>query len=507
MKMKILATTDLHGNIFPTNYTSRDNIESYGLARIASAIHSLRENNDILLVDNGDSFQGTPLLTFAHQNADSYMNPTAAAFNALKYDFINLGNHDFNYGPDILKKFISENKAPLLTSNVDIEGRQLGNTQIIEKGGKKIALIGVLTHYIPNWERPAYIENMTFRDALSQLQTEVLRVKDSVDFVIALYHGGLERDPKSGEPTERLTGENQGYEMTKIDGLDILITGHQHRSFVEVVNGVLVTQNTFKGQEYITIDLDLETGEKSAQLHKVYDLPVDESLLQQYQIIQDNVQTWLDQPVGKLDANSPSLVIEDELDARVHKHPIVSFFNQVQLDRSKADVSSVALFNGATGFNSEITMRELVSTYLYPNTLVVKKMTGKSLKEMVEFSANYFALDDEGNIVPSPEFISPKPQHYNYDMLDGIEYTINVSKPRGQRVEIITRNGIEINDEDTLNLVTNNYRAMGGGNYTMVADCPTVQEIQEEMVDTIMNYFLQNSPVIVNHSDNIKVIK
>ncbi len=150
MKMKILATTDLHGNIFPTNYTSRDNIESYGLARIASAIHSLRENNDILLVDNGDSFQGTPLLTFAHQNADSYMNPTAAAFNALKYDFINLGNHDFNYGPDILKKFISENKAPLLTSNVDIEGRQLGNTQIIEKGGKKIALIGVLTHYIPN---------------------------------------------------------------------------------------------------------------------------------------------------------------------------------------------------------------------------------------------------------------------------------------------------------------------------------------------------------------------
>ncbi|QIK70528.1 bifunctional metallophosphatase/5'-nucleotidase [Erysipelothrix sp. HDW6C] len=503
MKVKILATTDVHGNIFPTNYTARNNVESFGLARIATAIKTLKKDNNLILVDNGDAFQGTPLLTYAHQHTDTIVNPMAHVFNRLDYDFINLGNHDFNYGQEVLEKFIRENNATLLTSNLTINKRIPGATQIMAYGDKKIAFIGVVTHYIPNWERPAHLENIDFVQAYDQMKAEVERVKDQVDYVIGMYHGGLERDPLTGEPTERLTGENQGYEMTAIDGLDILITGHQHRSFVETVNGVLVTQNTFKGQEFITIDLDLETGKKSAQLHKTSEYPVDETLLEPLAEVQEAVQTWLDQPVGSL--QDGPILIDDELDARIHKHPIVSFLNQVQLERSGADISSVALFNGATGFNQSISMRELVSTYLYPNTLVVKRMTGKALREMIEFSAHYFTLDGD-QIVPSPEFVSPKPQHYNYDMLDGVEYTLKISNPRGQRLVSLTRNGVEVCDDDTFDLVTNNYRAMGGGNYTMVAQAPTVQDIQEEMVDTIMNYFVKYSPVKVKHTKNIHVI-
>ncbi|AYV34992.1 bifunctional metallophosphatase/5'-nucleotidase [Erysipelothrix rhusiopathiae] len=504
MKLKIVVTTDVHGNIFPTNYTSRENLEDYGLARISTAVKQFRNEGNVLLLDNGDAFQGTPLLTYAHQHAQTVTNPIAQCFNAMDYDFINLGNHDFNYGPEILNKYINENNAPLLTSNIEIEGNVPGSTQILTYEGKKIALIGVLTQYIPHWERPAHIQNMSFKGAFEHLQKEVQRVRNDVDYVIAMYHGGLERDPQTGEPTERLTGENEGYAMTDIEGLDILITGHQHRSFIETVNGVLVTQNTFKAKEFITIDLDLETGSADAQRLSAADYDIDQDLLQPLESLQNKTQTWLDQPVGTLE--NMDVMIDDELDARLHKHPLVSLLNQIQLKRSGAQISSVALFNGAQGFNKSITMRELVSTYLYPNTLVVKKMSGKALREMIEFSAHYFSLDGTHQIVPSPEYVEPKPQHYNYDMLDGVDYTLDISKPRGSRVVSLTYQDKPVLDTDEFTVVVNNYRAMGGGNYTMVAESETLDDIQEEMVDVIMDYFVENSPVHVNHRDNIKVI-
>ncbi len=502
MKVKFLVTTDVHGNIFPSNYSSKDNIESYGLSRISTAIQEYRKNEDIILLDNGDSFQGTPLLTYAHQNSDRFENPTATAFNYLNYDYINLGNHDFNYGPHILKKFIKENKAEILTSNITIDKKKVGETKIIERNGKKIALVGLLTQYIPKWERPAYIEGMTFSSAYEHLELEVKNLRNKVDYIIALYHGGLERDPDSGEPTERLTGENEGYELCQIEGLDILITGHQHRSFVKTINNVLVTQSTFKAQEFVTIDLDLENGHKSAEIHSSSKYEVDHKMLELFTDLEEETQTWLDQEIGKIEQGD--ILIEDELDARINKHPLVSLLNQIQLDRSGAEISSVALFNGASGFKQVITMRDLVSTYLYPNTLVVKEMTGHAIKEMIEFSALYFVVEND-KIVPNPAYVEPKPQHYNYDMLDGIEYTINVGNEKGKRVSDLRYQGKEMDLDRKYKVVVNNYRAMGGGNFHMVAESETIQEIQEEMVDVIANYFQKHPVVKINHQNNITV--
>ena len=503
--IKIIVTTDLHGNIFPTNYTSIDNVAPFGLARIASAIKDYRKDDEILLIDNGDSFQGTPLLTYAQKFEPNRMNPIAQAFNELNYDFINLGNHDFNYGKEALKKFINENNASLVTSNLTIDGATPGQTRIIEHKGQTIALIGVLTQYIPNWERPDHIAEMTFQDAFTAMEAEVNRVKDQADIVIGMYHGGLERDPLSGEPTERLTGENQGYQMSAIKGLDLLITGHQHRSFVEEINGVIITQCTFKGQEFVEITIGLEDEKISAHIKNTEHFEVDTELLSHFEDLDAKTQVWLDQAVGHL--SKGDLRIHDEFEARLNKHPLVSLVNQVQIDRAKTQLASTALFNEVQGFNQEITMRDLVNTYLYPNTAVVKKMSGKALLEMLEFSANYFALNEDGTIGYSPEFDLPKPQHYNYDMVDGIDYTIKVSNPRGNRIIEATYQGKPIKDEDEFTLCVNNYRAMGGGNYSMVADAETVLEIQEDMVDTIMNYFIENDPVVVHHENNIKVIK
>ena len=504
--LKLIVTTDIHANIYPTNYTALDNVENYGLSRIASAIKEIRkENKNVLLMDNGDSFQGTPLLTYALKFKEELDNPMAQAFNSLKYDFYNLGNHDFNYGQEQLDKFIANNQAKLLTSNVKRNDQPVGSTQIIEVEGKTIALIGVLTHYIPNWEQPDHILNYSFQDAYRTLEAEVQKHKDNVDYVIALYHGGLERDPQTSQPTERLTGENQGYEMTSIEGLDILISGHQHRSLVETINGVVVTQSTLKGEEFITIDIDLETGAIAAQLNQASAYEADQEFLKQFDTLQSETQEWLDKTIGYL--KDGPILIEDEFQARLQKHPLVSLVNQVQIHRAKSQLASSALFNGVVGFNQEITMRDLVTTYLYPNTAVVKKITGKALREMLEFSANYFTINESGNIAYSPEFDLPKPQHYNYDMVDGVDYTIKVSNTRGSRIIDLTYQGQEVKDEDTFTLAVNNYRAMGGGNYTMVAQAETLLEIQEDMQDTIMQYFLDHPEVVIDHKDNIKIIK
>lgn len=507
MKIRIVATSDIHGCIFPTNYTHKDHIQNYSLAHIATAVKTFRETETVILVDNGDAFQGTPLLTYAHQHSNEVSNPIASTFNAMNYDFVNLGNHDFNYGKQIFHKYLEEVEAPLLTSNVLENSNPLGSTRIVDINGKKLAFIGVVTHYIPNWERPDHIDSMQFLDAFESLKSEVERVRSSVDFVIAMYHGGLEKDPKTGVNTERQTGENQGYRMLhEIEGIDVLITGHQHRSIAQIINGVAVTQTALKAAEFASVELNLETGEITPHLHKTSEYTPDEAILLSLEELEAKTQIWLDQPLGTLQDDAPSLIVEDPFDARIKKHPLVSFINQVQLDKTGADIASFALFNDASGFKKEISMRDLVCTYLYPNTLVVKRMNGKSIKEMIEFSAHYFQIGSEGQIEVSPGFVSPKPQHYNYDMLDGVEYTLNIAKERGSRIESITVNGNPLKDDDFYDVVMNNYRASGGGNYTMVSSSQTKLEIQEEMVDILMEYIKTNSPIAINHKDNIKII-
>ena len=505
MTFQILVTTDVHGAIHSTDFSSPDQKQTTGLSRIASALNTLRKTQDVIYIDNGDAFQGTPLTTYAHQHMDSFENPCATSFNHMKVDYINLGNHDFNYGEAVLLKYINEVNAPLLTSNVLYKGNPLGTTQIRDIDGIKVAFIGVVTHYIPNWEQPKNIQNFEFLDAFQTMKAEVERVSGSVDMVVGVYHGGLEKDPVTFEPTEIFTGENQGSMMTEIAGLDILITGHQHRSFVETVHDVLVTQGTMKAEEFALIDVDSKTRHASASLISSHSYEEDASLLESLKPLYLETQTWLDQEIGSIATGD--LRIPDVAEARIHKHPLVSFLNQIQKEVTGADLSSIALFNGVKGFNASITMRDLVSTYIYPNTLVVKSITGRELKDYLEFNAYFFDINTSGEICVHPSYELPKPQHYNYDMVDGIEYTICVSQPRGQRIQDLSYKGSLVKDDAVYSLVLNNYRAIGGGNFDMIAKAPVIKAYTDEMVDIIMNYLQTHSPVVVQHQDNIQVVK
>jgi 2',3'-cyclic-nucleotide 2'-phosphodiesterase/3'-nucleotidase len=164
--------------------------------------------------------------------------------------------------------------------------------------------------------------------------------------------------------------------------------------------------------------------------------------------------------------------------------------NALQLEASDADVSSTSLANVARGLEKNITMRDLVATFLYPNTLFVIEVTGAQLKEAMERSASYFRLID-GQVDVSPIFVNPKAEHYNYDVFGGVEYTIDLRRPTGQRITSLTRQGIPVSLDESLRLVTSNYRAIGGGDYTMFYKAPILKELPIGPLELLRDYCLK----------------
>lgn len=503
-RIRILATSDVHGTIYPYRY-SDGKMENQGLARLSTLIAGLRDENTIL-VDNGDILEGSPLSFYHYHQRPQEVSPMTQAFNAMHYDFVNLGNHDFNYGEKALLNHIRNLDAGLLTSNVLYKDRPLGYRYAVKEFfAKKVVLIGVVTHYIPHWESPQHIRHFQFRNALESLRrtVELARRLEHPDYVVVLYHGGFERDLKNGYPTEELTGENQAWEMLQsIPGIDILITGHQHRSLAGRMNQTVYTQTADNGREIACIDIDVDSGEILPRL-----LPADmdpDPQIEDLALAEERAcQTWLDQPLGTASVN---LRIENEQEARLHKSQLITFFNKVMQEKTGAQLAASALFPGAQGLGPAITMRQVVSSYPYPNTLVLKKVSGKTLRAYLEKDAEYWTLEGD-RIAVSPEFVSPQPKHYNYDMLDGVDYTIKVANPRGRRIVSLTYQGQEITDDMSFTLCLNNYRATGGGNFDMLARAETLKTFPDSMVDLTADYILRHQTIDFAPVDNIQVIR
>ncbi len=503
-RIRILATSDVHGYIYPYNYSDGMSAD-LGMARLHTMIESLKDENT-LIIDNGDNLQGSPL-AYHHFIAHAQdVSPVTKAMNAIGYDYINLGNHDFNYGEEALFKHIDNIQAPCITSNVLYKGKPIGPTYVIRQiAGKKIALFAVTSQYVPNWESPDHIKHMKFLDAFETAKktVELVRKWEKPDYVIGIYHGGLERDLVNGRPAEELTGENEGYQMMKeISGLDILITGHQHRNLAGKLFNTVYTQAPANGTALACIDIYTDTGVIEPHILSA-DMEPSEMIQELVQDREDECQAWLDQPLG---TSKIDLSITDEVQSRLHKSQVVTFLNRVGKDLTGADICASAIYSGATGFGKEITMRNLVSTYPFPNTVVVKKINGRILREYLEKDADFWSISQE-HITISPWHNEPKQTYYNYDMLDGIEYTIKVSNPIGQRIISLTRNGEEITDDMEFTLCLNNYRASGGGDFMMLKNAPVVTAIDKSMVEILADWLNENKVIDFEPVNNITIIK
>lgn len=516
----ILVTSDIHGHIHPTNYHAHEE-QHIGLAKLATLINRERETStNCMLVDNGDLIQGTPLTHYHVHHCREQIHPAIAALNELKYDAAVLGNHEFNYGFDWLSKVVHDSNFPWLSAGiVDKETNQpvFGKPYQVKwiDNQIKVVLLGVTTHYIPHWEKAEHIKGLEFKDALETVKMWVARIREEEvpDLLIVSYHGGFERDLAGGEAIERQTGENQAYAMcSEVDGIDVLITGHQHRFIASSMNNTTIIQPGCNGQALGKVRVQFEQENDTWTItQKTAELLIpdentlaDESILRLTQSIEIETQDWLNQTIGSVVGD---MLVKSPLACRLQDHPFIEFINKVQMDASGAAISTTALLNNESkGFHSTITRRDVLSNFMYPNTLTVLRLSGRDIREALEQTASYFYVDMNGNIAVNPAYETPKSQHYNYDMWEGIEYELNVSKPIGKRVVKLNRNGHPLQDDITYDVVMNDYRAGGGGDYDMYKGKEIVKVINLDLSEVVTDYIIQQGTIhaICDHNWRVR---
>ena len=250
-QLVVMETSDIHGNVLPINYGTNSKAE-LGIAKVATLLKQERQKHEhTITIDNGDLIQGTPLTYHYAKFQRELPNPMITILNDLNFDASVIGNHEFNYGLELLNQAVKQSKHPWLSANIvnaETGEPYFGKPYLIKSypNGPRVGILGLTTKYIPNWEKEEHIKGLSFEDVVETAKkwVKVLKEDEMVDLVVVSYHGGFERDLETGEPTETLTGENQGYQLCmEVEGIDVLLTGHQHRQIAgNKINGVLVVQ-------------------------------------------------------------------------------------------------------------------------------------------------------------------------------------------------------------------------------------------------------------------------
>lgn len=499
MKLAIYHTSDLHGYVYPTNYVKEQQL---GILKIGSYILNDQKNYDASLkIDCGDLLQGSALAHYlSKQKLDK--NPILEGLEFIGYDAYVIGNHEFNYGLEYLNNSYKHVEDKIINSN--IEGLEFNTKpyKIFNFNGFRVACIGFTTSFIPNWEHEKNIINLKFLNPVEMYGKYEKELKEKADYIIVCYHGGFEKSlDGTNTPTEKLTKENQGSELLeKYNSINMVLSGHQHRSFITMINGVLCSQPLHNGQKFSKIILDTETNEVSYELVDVSLLndEINEDMEKIFNNIEAELKDYLDREIGCFDKD---IVIDDIFEARLKGHPFINFLHQVQLEASEADFSALSLFDSAIGFKKNVSIRDILINYPYPNTLMVLKVKGDKLKEAIEKAATYFSIED-GKIKISDSFLIPKVQNYNYDMFAGLDYEIDLSRDFGNRVISMKKDGKDIDLDKYYKVVMNNYRATNTSIYPSYEGAEVVKEINVDVSELIINYFLKHHNVKVIQQSN-----
>ncbi|HSS22794.1 MAG TPA: bifunctional UDP-sugar hydrolase/5'-nucleotidase [Pyrinomonadaceae bacterium] len=510
----ILGTTDQHGNLFPVDYYT-NKPDNRGLAKVATLVKGIRkETKNVLVIDSGDCIQGTPLEYYHNKKNNSPADPMMTAMNALGYDSMTVGNHEYNFGLQVLEKARSEAKFPWLSANTYNKGTNQTHYQpyiVKDVGGARIAVLGLTTPGIPNWENTQNYAGLEFREPLSEAKKWVplLRQKEHADVVVIAMHMGLEQDLRTGEINPgQVTNENQAIAIAKqVPGVDFIFMGHTHRDVPSVViNGVQLIQANLWGRHLARVDLYLENAGRGWHVYAraARTIPVDDRVMPDPELLalgqpyDQETQAWLSRAIGE---SAETLTATE---ARFRDTAILDLIQRVQLETGKADVSMAAVFNdNASIAKGPVTVRDIAGLYVYENTLVVLEVTGQQLKDALEHSAKYFRPYEPGKSLA--ELVDEKIPSYNFDIAEGVTYVLDVSKPIGSRIENLQFQGKPLSLTQKLKLATNNYRVNGGGGYTMYQGAPVVYRSSQEIREMIIDWVERHKTIPTEATNNWRI--
>ena len=491
--LTICFTSDIHGYFSDMDYA----LGTPGAAGLSRCASTFTDDGNTLVLDGGDTLQGSPFAYWLSRDPVEGAKVSAQAMSLAGYDFVTLGNHDFNYGREALESYLSHLDARCVSANVEgLPG--VDRTAVVKlQNGLRVGITGVTTHFVNLWEKPENLEGITVHEAFPAAAAALEELKQAnVDVTVCIYHGGFENDLMTGELLSD-TGENQAYQICRELDFDILLTGHQHQAKADLqLFGTHACQSPDRGKQYVRMDVTV-SGEGEVTTHSQLVNPgeAEESLAAFLAPLDAQNAVFLDQPLGELDT---PLLSGDHIEMAANGSAIANFFNQVQLEASGADLSVTSLANVVKGFNRQVTIRDVVATYVFPNTLKTLQVDRRILKAALERSAEYFDLDEAGQLRVGQSFLMPIVQHYNYDYLSGLEVTMDIRRPIGDRVTSMLYEGKELEENRMLTLCMNNYRATGTGGYPLYAQCKLVKDQPTEISQMIIEYIDHHKYVVVD---------
>ena len=473
----ILATTDTHANLYGYAYENGAETNNNGMARISTYIKEVRASNpNTILIDNGDTYQGTILSDAVYNKRPDVINPVSKVFNYLEYDAMTLGNHEFNFGLSFVDKILAELEVPVLAANASYkeDGRDLALPYtIIEKAGVKVGIIGITNPNAPRWDDEK-VADLNFAPVPETAKKYVEMIKDEVDVLVLAAHVGIE--PEFYEDTG---ADGAKRILEEIPEIDVLMLGHFHLVIADSQGDTLIGGARNAGRDIVQFDLTLTKTEDGYDITNRAVKTVDMDGVEPDQEIRDLIgqehQATLDFISGEGDSEDgsgggifgqaserfqPENEIKGIPEGKLQDTAVMDLINRIQLEVSGADVSAAALFSDTSDLEAgDINYGDLFNIYKFDNTLYTVEVTGAELKDYMEWSAQHYNTWKPGDI--SISFDADVPG-YLYDMFEGVEYEVNLSKEAGERIENIIFNGEPLKEEQVLTLAVNNYRYSSG---------------------------------------------
>ena len=458
MDLQILATSDTHGKFDPWDYAANKEDTSGSVAQQAAAIKQLR-TPDTLVIDAGDTIQGNSSQLFLEDD----IHPMMAAMNAIGYDVWVPGNHEYNYGMDVLQKVMAQQKAQVLTGNVYApDGTPLANSYtILKKRDVRIGLIGMVTPNITRWDA-VNLTGWTVTNPVDECRKVIDQIKDQVDVLIGVMHMDTENE-------YGVYGSGVTDLANACPEFDVIIAAHGHKEIPgEEINGVLVIENKNAGATMSDIHLQLhrkldggwKVASRSSESIQIKDYQADPELVALLAPYDERAKADAVIPIGELVGGNmaPDNEIENIPSPMVQDTALLDFINEVQLYYTGAQVSATAM-TSMTGQMREGTIRkcDLTSIYTYENTLYKLQMNGAQLRDYMEWSAAFYKTWQPGDLTIA---FDPDTRYYLYDAFAGVNYEIDISQEPGNRIRNLTwPDGTPVADTDSFAIAVNNYRA------------------------------------------------
>ncbi|TKI56412.1 bifunctional 2',3'-cyclic-nucleotide 2'-phosphodiesterase/3'-nucleotidase [Brevibacillus antibioticus] len=561
IKLRLLETTDIHTNIVNYDYYQDKNTDEFGLAKTATLVKKARaEVKNSLLIDNGDLLQGNPLGDYVakiDQLKGGNIHPAYKAMNQMDYDVANIGNHEFNFGLEFLETSLKGAKFPYINSNVYVDDKDKNPDndknmftpyEILERtfkdeNGKdvklKVGVIGFVPPQIMQWDKANLEGKVIAKDIVETANKFVPEMKKKgADIIIAVPHSGI--GPIEGGPQL----ENASFQLSKVDGIDAILFGHSHSVFpgpgYDKIPGIDAEKGTFNGKPAVMpgfwgnhlgqIDLTLKqekgkwkVAESVTKVVPIYDkankaslADADKAIVEAVKVDHDKTVEWVRSAVGK--TSSPIFsyfaLVQDDPSIQIVTNA-QKWFVEKNVKGTEYDgipvLSAGAPFkaggrNGVSYYSNipagTIAIKNVSDLYIYPNTLKAVLVDGATVKEWLERSAGQFNQIDVKKADEQP-LINESFPTYNYDVIDGVTYQIDVTQPSkyavdgkvankdANRIKNLSYNGKPVKPEDKFIVVTNNYRASGGGAFpgldgkNIVIDSP--DENRQIVIDYILN--------------------